>query len=103
MGEVASAGGWVPPPMDAVCRGPGGCEAPSSWSGSGAPARYVAASDDTGDTLYELGSDPNEEHNVASKFPEVLAELKARVAAIENGDDFIAPCNIPDGSCSAED
>jgi len=100
--EVTTASGWVPPPMDYTCRGPGGCEAPSSWSG-GAPSRFVAGSDDTGDTLFELGSDPNEEHNVAATYPNVVKELKARVSAIENGNDFIAPCNVPDGSCSAED
>jgi arylsulfatase B/arylsulfatase I/J len=101
--DVHTALGWFPPVMEYKCSGRGGCEAPSSFSGSGTPSAFKASAADTGDQLFDLSSDPNEENNVAATYPEVVTELKSRIAAIENGDDYLAPCNIPDGSCIAED
>lgn len=100
--DVAASTGWTAP-VDQYSCGRAGCAAPSSFSGSGTPAAYQASSADTGGQLYDLSSDPNEENNIASKFPDVVADLKSRIAAIESGDDFLAPCNVPGGSCSSTD
>jgi len=100
---VVTAAGWYPPPMEYVCSGHGGCEDPASFSGVGSPNSYQQSSVDQGDQLFELGSDPNEMHDVAATYPEVVAELKSRIAAIQHGDDFLAPCNIPEGSCVGND
>jgi hypothetical protein len=101
--HTISAGGWFPPVMQYECSGRGGCEAPSAFSGTGTPSAYEASSTDLGDQLYDLSVDPSEEHNVASTYPGVVTELKARIAAIKEGNDYLAPCNVPDGSCSAND
>lgn len=95
--EVASTTGWVPLPDKYVCSGKSGCEAPSAFSGQGSPKAFSGVAEDE---LFDLSSDPNEEHNIAAAYPEVAAELKARIAAIEGGDDYLEPCNVPGGSCS---
>lgn len=101
--QTETATGWTPPYEQYQCSGHGGCEAPSAFSGQGDPSAFVASSADTGDLLFDLSNDPNEENNIAAQYPEVLAELKARVSAIENGDDFLEACNVPSGSCAATD
>lgn len=95
--------GWFPVPTEYQCSGHGGCEDPSAFSGQGSPSSFVASASDSGDLLFDLSKDPNEEENVADQYPDVLAELRNRVLAIENGDDFLAACNVPGGSCSAQD
>merc|ERR1712070_166764 len=105
--DTASATGWTPPPGAYVC-GDGGfgsssCAAPSTFTGEGSPKAYIATADDEGEQLFDLQTDPGEENNLAAKYPAVVAELKARIAAIEEGADFVPPCNVPGGSCSGQD
>ena len=57
----------------------------------------------TPDRLYNISADPTETTNLASKFPSIVKQLKAKVDSIKSSDDFLAPCNIPDGSCYDQD
>lgn len=98
--------GWTPPKDGPQCeaQGPrGSCGAPSDFDGSGTPEAYSYPNDDYGIQLYDLSTDPNEEKNLASSYHEVVVELRARVSAIEESDDFLEACNVDGGSCYDSD
>lgn len=101
--DTPSGTGWIPVVDIYQCSGHGGCEAPSSWSGSEKPAAYRDPSD-WGVQLFNLSEDPNEETNLAAVYPNVLAYMQGRVAAIKAEDDLVDPCNVPpSGTCSSDD
>jgi arylsulfatase A-like enzyme len=51
--------------------------------------------------LFNISADPGEHTDLAAKFPTVVSALQAKVEAL--GKEALAPCNIPSGSCSADD
>ena len=53
--------------------------------------------------LFNVSADPTESNNLINAYPRVVAELRAKVHAIVHGDDYLAPCNIPNGSCVDDD
>ncbi len=65
---------------------------------------YAAAADGT-TWLFNITADPTERTNLAnnSQYADMISQLTAKVNAIVKGDDYLAPCNIPTGSCYADD
>jgi hypothetical protein len=100
--DTPTGTGWIPVADVYQCSGHGGCEAPSAWSGSGSPSRYSDPSD-WGVQLFNLAVDPNEETNLADVYPGVLSYLQERVSKLKAEDDLVDPCNVPGGTCEAED
>jgi len=65
--------------------------------------RYAAAAETM--YLFNITSDPTEHVNLAgdASYKSVISSLTDKVNAIVKGDDYLAPCNIPGGSCDDSD
>jgi len=53
------------------------------------------------DKLFNISADPMEMHNIASKYPSVVAYLKMKISALAK--EALAPCNVYGGSCFNND
>ena len=53
--------------------------------------------------LFNITADPEERVNLQSEHPDVVAAITAKVDAIVGGADYLAPCNVPGGSCYDQD
>jgi hypothetical protein len=73
--------------------------------------RCCRYTDTTTTYLYNISADPTESTNLATTYPKVVRHLTNLVAALVPGSgnvtdptyDYIAPCNVPGGACSADD
>ena len=52
--------------------------------------------------LYNISADPGEHHDLKESYPGVAAAIKRKIALLEESI-VLQPCNLPGGSCHAED
>jgi len=58
-------------------------------------------------SLFNISADPYEQHNLilnsTGPYQALISTIQAKVDSIVTGDDYMAPCNIPGGSCYDSD
>jgi len=79
----------------------------SVHSESNMTVSLAAASPTTGLALFNISADPYEQHNLIlnelGEHADLVAELQKKIDTLIKGDDYMAPCNIPGGSCDTAD
>ena len=95
---------WYPVPTGPEDQDPA-TTAKLKRSGQRGPMGSVQWSEATGTTttnwLFDVKKDPYEQTNVYDANPDVVKQIKAKIDALAA--QAMAPCNVPDGSCYAND